>query len=449
MSVLPALCFLTLAAAAPQAVSPPAGTISRLSEELAGEVARHTSPDASALGVFVTAAPDELGNAFQTSLVARLVARHFKTVVVVRASDSNAAEAKAREAGLDFLLRLQVLFQSGDLTASGDLVPTWANFWAPAGARGPGGTALAVRLAADSETLTLARAQMPHPQQVQAAPLHLGVRLLARIPQRVIAMVAGDLDGDGKSELALLTPDAVVVARADGTVLARADFARSPAAARPPRHLAGTIAIQRTATGPVISYWDFGRAHGETLAFDGRSLRSLGETDLVPACAGGNGVLVGTLVAGKGLIEHVAHVNAAAHFLPEPVSAVAAAVKPGSSPAFLAMLPNGSVQVLGADLSAMGAPITNAGLGSVLADLDGDGQPEMVLTLGAPVAEDRVRAFRIGRGTLAPLDLANDQVSGAVFAGAAGDFDGSGREAAVVAAVSGDGTALYRVGAEP
>jgi hypothetical protein len=262
-------------------------------------------------------------------------------------------------------------------------------------------------------------------------------------------MAAGDLDGDGKSEMALLTPDAVIIARADGVVIARWDLARLPLASRPPRHFAGTIAVQRTSNGPVISCWAFDRAHGETLVLDARGLRSLGEGDSVSVCAGSGGVLVGVPVPGKGLIEHVAHANSPGHFLPDPVAAVAASVRPGNGAAFLAMLPDGSAQLLGVDLAPLGASVPNVGLGSVLADLDGDGQAELVATTGAPVTEEHLRAFRIGHGVLSPLEVSGDAISGEVLAGVAGDYDASGRDVAVLAAISGDGTTLYRAGGEP
>ena len=443
------LTLAALAAVAPASQPGAIGAVSRLGEAVADQVATHADPRLASVGVFVTASAPELANSVQTTLIAKLVARHYKTVIPISAADAAVAESRAREAGLEFVIRLHVMVQGNDLTAGGDLVPTWQNFWAGQMARVPGGTALAARFAADPEALTLARLQVPKSPRAEPFPLRVSVRLVGRIPQRIVAMATGDLDGDGKSELVLLSPDSVIAARADGTVLARFDLNRVPLAARPPRHFAGSITVQRTSSGSIINYWAFDRARGETLTFDGRGLRSLGETDTVPVCAGSGGVLVGGVVAGKGLIEHVAHANSPGHFLPEPVVAVAASLRPASNASFLAMLPDGSGQLLGTDLTPLGAAIPSVGVGSVLADLDGDGQAELIATIGAPTTDDHIRAFRIGHGTLTPLEVGGDAVAGEVLAGATGDFDATGREVAVLAAVSIEGTTLYRVGGEP
>jgi hypothetical protein len=440
-----------IAAAAPQAAAPAApSAVLQLSTGIVEEIRTATDAPRASIGVFVNGPTPELGRALQTAVIGGLAASHFKSVVPVNAATAAEAEAKARELGLDWIARLQAAVLETEFTLAGDLVPTWENFWANRLARAPGGRALSAHATADPEILGLARLPTSKPAaRPGARALRAVTQLLVRLPVRVIAMAIGDVDGDGRGELALLTPAQVLLVRPDGTVLAREDFAHLAPAAHPSRGQAGTIVVGRANNTTLVGYWSADRAKAESLTYDEHSLRRVGESETVPVCSGLGGVLAGIPVAGEGLVDHVAHASTApARFLSEPVLAVAPNAKTAAGPAFLALLPDGSAKLFTAELNPIGVAIPNVGAGSALADLGGDGQLELVATQGSPVTEDRVRVYRIG-GTLMPVDLAGDVLQGEVLAGAAGDLDGDGREEVVLAAENGDGTILYRVGAEP
>lgn len=439
------------ASRAPAAETRP-GAIVHAGQAVADRAAAMVPPQRTAAGVFATAATPELAQAAQTALMARLLARGFIRVVPVAAAGGPEAESRARALGLDVLVRVEATLQGADLVLAGDLVPTWENFWLGPGARGPGGGPLSGRAPADAESFALARVAparrlLPSPD-LPAPPPRL--RPIARLAERVLALTAADLDGDGAAEIVVLTPADVQVLRGEGTVVARRGHGDLPRSPRPPRVPSGTVAVADLGGRRRIAFADFGRSGAELLAFEAGELRHEGPFDGVPACAGGAGLLVASAVAGKGLIADLAPAGGRPTAASaRPAVSVTASPRPGPGPAFLALYPDGSGQLLTAELSPVGPPVPNLGAGSAIADLDGDGQIELVASLGSPGRDDHVRVQRVGRGTLAPVIDFPDVIPGELLAGAAGDLDGDGRDEVVLAAIVPAGSVLYRVGVEP
>src|SRR5262249_38946935 len=145
------------------------------------------------------------------------------------------AEREARGRDLRTLLRVTVQLEgNAKLTARGDAIHTWVNFWSGANAsRSEPSTALIASVDADAPVLALAAA--PAPPTPVAGPLKLTLTSLAHLPSPPAALAAGDLDGDGKPEIAVLTDDGLSVLDVEGHVKWRSDLKDMPPAPSPPR----------------------------------------------------------------------------------------------------------------------------------------------------------------------------------------------------------------------
>jgi hypothetical protein len=134
-----------------------------------------------------------------------------------------------------------------DLAAAGELRPVWRNFWA---GRTPVETGPARVLSAavpvDRATQLLAAGS------AQGTGLVLDAVPLARFPARTAALATGDLDGDGRPEVAVLAGGEVWVLDGAGTVLARHGLLDVPPAAAPAREPFGTLCIS---DGRLLVAW--------------------------------------------------------------------------------------------------------------------------------------------------------------------------------------------------
>lgn len=136
-------------------------------------------------------------------------------------------------------------------------------------------------------------ARIPPPQPPVPVPVTWKARRVASLDlgAPLLALSAGDLDGDGKAELVALTERHVVVLRPSKKTLAevaRAALPPEPAAIRP-RDAVGALVIApgATAGGPAVEIRarSSTRGRGARWALEGKVLRELGPWSDFPLCA--------------------------------------------------------------------------------------------------------------------------------------------------------------------
>jgi hypothetical protein len=439
------LLLLALAAAQPPAAS--ATALEKASASVVEEVVRQATPATTVVAVAV-ASPDtpELARAAQTALVSGLVGRVFKAVLLVK-SGGGGAEAEARSAGADLLLRLTVRIDGTEVTLAGDLVPTWVNFWAGQDLlRRAGGSPVAARAAGDVQVLTLAHlpSSRPPDNPPHEVATRFALRALARIPERVVALAVGDLDGDGHPEIAALTAQQVLILKPTGQIVARRDLTSLARATRPSREPAGSLAIELESGKARLAAFSFARAKGELLELQGVELKVVGSIDQPALCAGPAGALWGVAVAGKNHFAPEVHLTSRSATLPFGPVAIAESPRSGT-PAFAAVSPDGVASLFDAELKPTELP-GSFGAAVALGDLDCDGATELIATSWTR-SDDRVRVLRADGKGLTLFE--SEALAVNLVAAAAGDLDGDGRDEAILAGWGADNTStLYVLGAQ-
>nr|WP_228530718.1 MULTISPECIES: VCBS repeat-containing protein [Myxococcaceae] len=392
------------AAAAPRAEPAPSPALERLADALAQELrARHPEPP---LALHVSAASPALARALGTLLAARL---EGLAPVVLEAPSPKDAEALAREQGLRSLARLALSLEAGEVRARGDLLGTWVNFWSgrtPTRPPAPA-AALARAVPADAPALALAAAPAEGPPAPHRGPVRLLAAPFAQLPGRTGALAAGDLDGDGRDEVAALVrlpsgAEEVVVLDAGGQVRARHALSALAPSATPPREPFGALAFQ--ASPRRLLARSAAREAGEALVL-GPPTASGEEAQLLPQ-ARLEGPLPldaalraplqegGRALVGPELAWGPAPLRAAAPF-------VTAALAPGGGAPLVLVHPDGAASLYAAPGAAPRA-LAGLGAGSALVDVDGDGAPELLTTEPAPLpSPERLRVFDLpGSGAL-------------------------------------------------
>jgi hypothetical protein len=378
--VSPALATLllsTLAAApatAPAPAAPP--SVVRLAHLVTEEV-RALKPEPP-IALHLSGASPELRRAVGTLLAANLAAAELGPVVL-EAPSPEAAEPLAREHGARSLVRLTLSVGGGELRASGDVLGTWVNFWSGRTPSRPPAPAAAVVRAVEADAGALALAavspqlmsSMPLPTLSGPRPVRLMGATLVRLEAPPIGLAAGDLDGDGKDEVAVLTERAVSVFGGDGRLLARREMEGLPLNATPPREPFGMVAI--IPQPARLAAWSTRYSHGEVLLFDSAkgTLKLLGPLDTAPI----------------GAYERATFTAGQTNFTPEvrlgegrmltvPAPFTSASLVP---PRMLFVHPDGSASLYP---RATTPPVRMQGLGagSALGDLDGDDTPELITT---------------------------------------------------------------------
>lgn len=422
MSVLLALA---LAASAPK----PTPALERIAGELAQTIAaKGFEPP---LGVYVEGSPAPLQRALASLVAARLAEKKLAPVAI-DAKDATDAERLARDRGVRSLARLTVSLEQSKLIVRGDAIGTWVNFWSGATPTRTGPAAALVATAdADLDALTLAGAAPASP--AVPATLDLRVAVLTKLASVPAALAVGDLDGDKKAEVTVLTGDKVLVYSADGRLLLKGELSQ-PLAAKATREPFGAIAV---APGRITA-WSARRERAEVFAVNHTQLKPGGTADAVTF-----DTLTLKLDPGFNRFSSEVTWSGRALAFPSPVQTASL-----FGPMALVVFPDGS-----ASIPRGVAPATRfsgVGSGSALADLDADGMPEVVLTNAKTVGEtDDVRVLSLGaaeslqarQGVVAEAPtLWQQSIKGRAVVAAAGDVDGDGVDDVVLGTWLADGS---------
>ncbi|TSC23684.1 VCBS repeat-containing protein [Corallococcus sp. Z5C101001] len=444
LSLLLALAFAVPARADMDEAAPPASA--RLALAVADAI--RNAPAEAPVALCLTGSSAELRQAFGTLLAARLSALQLGPVVLEVPPER--AEAAAREQGARSLARLRLDVEGGELVARGDVLGTWVNFWSGRTPTRPPKPAAAVAEGVEADAAVLALASVapqgtgvtgtgPQPRR----PVRLLGAVFARLEAPLGALASGDLDGDGRDEVAVLTEHEVVVFAADGRVLARRELEGAPSAAVT-REPFGALAV--LAGPPRLAAWSTRLARGEVLVLDRAKgvLRPSGTLDAAPLGSAERGAFVPgqtvfapelRLADGRGLT------------VPAPFGTASFA-----PPRMLFVHADGTAALYARPTSAP-ARLSGLGAGSALADLDGDGVPELLTT--SPQLQPAPDTLRVL--SLTPdAPMAHEPLwQGALPSGRAlfvvtADLDGDKRREVIVGSWKPDGTSelfLLRQGA--
>ncbi|NOK11745.1 FG-GAP repeat domain-containing protein [Corallococcus exercitus] len=439
-----ALAFALPAHAESDEGAPPASA--RLALAVADAI--RGAPAEAPVALCLSGGSAELRRAFGTLLAARLSAMNLGPVVLDVPPER--AEAAAREQGARSLARLTLDVEGGELVARGDVLGTWVNFWSGRTPTRPPKPAAAVAEGVEADAAVLALAAVgtpssgtPGPGPTQRRPVRLLGAVFARLETPLGALAAGDMDGDGRDEVAALTEHEVVVFGADGRVLARRELEGAPAAATT-REAFGALAVL---TGPPrLAAWSTRYARGEVLVLDKAkgTLRPSGTLDAVPLGTAERGAFVpGQTV----FAPEVRLADGRTLTVPAPFGTVSFA-----SPRMLFVHADGTASLYARPASAP-AKASGLGAGSALGDLDGDGVPELLTT--SPQLQPTPDVLRVFSLT-SDAPLAHEPLwQGALPPGRAlsvvtADLDGDKRREVLVGSWKPDGTSelfLLRQGA--
>ncbi len=385
------------------------------------------------VGVYVEAPTLALSRAFG-SLVAAEFALAKLPAVVLDAPSPAVAERSAREKDLRTLVRITLTAENTRIVARGDVLRTWVNFWAGAlPTRSGAAAALAATVEADLQAMTLASSNSS--LAPSTAPLKLGLAALAKLSAAPAAIAVGDLDGDKRAEVVVLTDDELLVLSADGRTLALSDLRTLPASARPTRESFGAIGLQPGRIG-----WLSGRrAHGETLSYAAGGLKATGTTDELAI----DGVSVR-------LVPGINAFAAEAVWFGKRVTLPALLTSTNSRAGVsLFLFANGTAAI------TRGTPPTavfsEAPSAAVVADVDGDGIAELIATSTrffpegeevtvTPIAIVEAIAARGGALREGAVVWSGTTSRGRVLSIAAGDLDGDGADEVVLGVWLNDGT---------
>ncbi len=281
-------------------------------------------------------------------------------------------------------------------------------------------------VAPDGAVRALARAPDAPALLLAAAPL-------AAWPVRTAALATGDMDGDGRPEVAVLTEEAVEVLGRDGRLLARRPFLGLPPAEVPAREAFGTLCI----CDGLLYAFSGAHAAGQVLALQDGALVPVAVLSR-PVVACGPPQLEATPVPGAARLVPFGHGWPA---LPEGRAAWGLAVRPtAAGPAVLVLREDGTAVLRRGSGNWQTAPAVGAG--AALVDVSGDGSLRLAASGdGAAVAQDSLRLLRLEDGTAEGAV----EVPGRIVQVAAAALDGPGAEALLLGVWLPDGGAQLRL----
>ncbi|MCP3140588.1 VCBS repeat-containing protein [Pyxidicoccus xibeiensis] len=428
------------AGAAPQTPAPTptqdASAVDRLAKSLADEV--RAVPAEAPVALHLSGGSAELRRAVATVLAARLSAAGLAPVVV-DAPTAEAAEAAARAQGARTLVRLTLDVDGGELRARGDVVGTWVNFWSGRTPTRPPKPAAALVRAVEADAAVLALASVgatstPATPGTTARGMRLVGAVMARLEFPLAALAAGDLDGDGRDEVAALTEHDVSVFAADGKLLARRELDALPFSATTTREPFGALAV--LPGPPRLAAWSTRHAHGEVLALEKArgALRPLGTLEAAPLGPAERGAFVPGQTA---FAPEVRLADGRSQVVPAPFTT--ASLVP---PQLLFVHPEGAASLY-PRAGAAPTRLSGLGAGSALGDLDNDGAAELLTT--SPQLQPSPDVLRVFAATREDPTAHEPLWQGALPPGRAlyvvtADLDGDKRREVVVGLTKPDGT---------
>ena len=360
-------------------------------------------PAQAPVALQVRAESPELAGAFATLLAAKLSAAG-KGAFIVEGGDG---EGFARAHGARTLARVSLLLTGAELVARVEVLGTWVNFWSGKTPTRPPSPAavLTVEVAADAAFLSWAGV-------VHAPSEKLPRFVLDPMPLWVsgsapAALGTVDLEGDGRVEVIVLTEEALEVIGGDGKLRARRTLGGLPRARQPSREACGMVAAGGT---PLrIGYVDGKHEHGEWLEVDvaAGQLRPVSSAKGIPCGPSGRGQ-VGTLNAGTNTLRVV----------PGGAEVVTCAgYERGATSSALLVDAEGRA-------SWDGKPVADVGAGSALVELAGRGRPMLVTSAaGYAPPSDGLRVFADSGAVAVDLGIS---IPGAVMEIVGADLDGDG-----------------------
>ncbi|HUK66673.1 MAG TPA: VCBS repeat-containing protein [Anaeromyxobacteraceae bacterium] len=432
------LSLLLAAGPAPVTGNP----VERAIEELAEKAVPAPEPSRLALLV-LTPGCDALREPIRVALSGAL-ARRGQDVLPVEDAESANAEGWAMAHGADALLKLHVTLSEERLALVGELVPTRENFFLQRHARaGLAGSRLVTAVATPDAALKALVSE-----RARGGPI--GLVPLGRLDVPLLALAAGPTRL-GAVRLVAVTPAEVLLLDEHGIRLDARPL--SPFLAGPRvRDASAVVAVGDFGQGR-IAYAVAGHSEGEILSAEGDRLERVAGLPPVgatqPIASGGAGPLFGAFVPGRGVLADLvlpAPDPAAQPSSGRELFGAAAAPHPGRA-AFAVLGCDYTLRILGTGLEAAYPEVPGVGVGFALADLEGDGEPLLVVSSATPGPRDRIRVLRPGARDTALFEA--EPGEGTVVAAAAADVTGDGLDDAVLAtSLPSGGTELWLLTAD-
>lgn len=379
---------LALAAAAPRSVAAlpsvePNDSFQQLASALVQKVAS-AHPQAP-VAVALTGDTTPSGRAVQTAVIGQLAALGL-SAFAVEAPSAIAAEELARARGAEALVRLQISVAGGRLVAEGDALGTHVNFWSGSMPTRPRAPAIALMESVPLDLAALALSPQGADGGVEGRGPLVAVSF-ARVEGRSEALAAGDVDGDGRDELVVLTASALTILGPDGRALGTRDLSGLSPAATATRDPNGALAVY--ANPARIAYWSATHGQGEQLTWSRtRGWTSMGALSAAPF-GSGELVLESRPTPGENTFAAaVSVVRRGVFTLQRPFVTLASRLV-GGTPEGLAVFAGGSAVRLHG-LPPRADAVSGLGAGSTLVDLDRDGKPRIATSAAAvmPDAEE-------------------------------------------------------------